>query len=211
MSTTGTMQEVIAVQTEQLGRGLYLLQELRAHLALPKFQGEANNWISATDLQAWVQRIQEALTADAECNPAGVQGCVLRFRAPLQRCQGNRRGLQAARGLPPLQDRGAGRFCGSVTLTVEPGEVVIPRSTGWNGSSEAAATGPNWPADFIPPHPTPTAVAFTRGNQTHHQLGISTPSPFVLAKVLGILVIQTNHDGRYRGGVGLGIGRAMEV
>lgn len=64
MSNIEKMQESIAVQTERIGKGLEVLSELRALLDLPKFQGDGNQWMSTRDLEAWVQRLQEALTAE---------------------------------------------------------------------------------------------------------------------------------------------------
>ena len=87
------MQETIAVQTERIGRGLIVLSDLRSHLALTKFHGPGNDWISTGDLHTWVQRLQDALTAedvirlgssvvsyDSDRRYSGVRGTVVGFK-----------------------------------------------------------------------------------------------------------------------------------
>lgn len=130
VSNIGTMQETIAVQTEQLGRGLDVLQELRGHLALPKFQGEGNDWISTTDLQAWVQRIQDALTADADVIRLGSKVVSYDSERRYSGVRGTVVGFKQHEGCLRYKIEVTGRFCGSANLTVEDGEVVIPPVNG---------------------------------------------------------------------------------
>lgn len=88
-----TLQESVAIMTERLGRGLDELKDLREHLALPKFQGDGNDWISTKDVQAWISRLQEALTSedvvrlgskvmswDTDSRYSGLRGKVIGFQ-----------------------------------------------------------------------------------------------------------------------------------
>ncbi len=123
------MQETIAVQTERIGRGLDVVSELRSHLALSKFAGPGNDWISTGDLHTWVQRLQDALTAedvvrlgssvvsyDSDQRYSGVRGTVVGFR----RHEGSLRYRIAVKS----------RFLGSAEGCAREGEEVIPPVNG---------------------------------------------------------------------------------
>jgi hypothetical protein len=127
MRGIGNMQEAMAVQIEQIGRGLDVLTELRSHLALPKFQGEDNDWIATSDLQAWIQRIQDALTADTDVIRLGSKVVSFDSERRYSGVRGEVIGYKQHEGCLRYKIAVQSRFVGGAELAPREEEALIPQ------------------------------------------------------------------------------------